>query len=72
MDTILPGMSQKALNKLSKYIGQAEYISYTSDLWTAPLALDCFIALTGHMMRPNFEQHCVLLQAKHFKERHTE
>ena len=71
MDTILPGMSQKALNKLSQYIGQAEYISFTSDLWTAPLALDCFIAFTGHMMMPNFEQHCVLLQAKHFKARHT-
>ena len=53
-------------------ISTANYLSLTTDIWTADTAKIAFLNITGHWIDPTkFSQETVVLRVIHFPENHT-
>ena len=67
---VIPSMNESINTRIMDILADAENISFSTDIWTSPHALDCFISLTGHILTKDFDAHCVILKAQHFDEKH--
>ena len=53
-------------------VDKADFISFTTDMWTSKFTQDSFIAFTGHMIASdNTATETLLLGCKYFPEAHT-
>ena len=68
---VIPSMNDSVTDKVKGILQNADNMSFTTDIWTAPHANDCFLSFTAHIMTKEFDNHCVVLRAYHFDERHT-
>ena len=68
---MLPKASLDMTTKLHSRVSSCQNLSLTSDLWTAPQALDSFIGITAHLTSPDFQLSTAVLICEHFEDAHT-
>jgi hypothetical protein len=67
----MPALHSKIKEAVEKALGQAEHISFTTDIWTNT-SNTAFISLTGHFIQKDtFSQSVVVLATKPFSDSHT-
>ena len=57
--------------KIQNILATCNYVSLTSDIWTAPNALTSYISLTLHCVDLNFVKHTAVLACKPMPQAHT-
>lgn len=70
-ETIVNNIYECVRNKIQDQINAAEYLSFTSDGWTADTANTSFLSLTAHWLSSNYEQQNAILRVSPFRVSHT-
>lgn len=71
-NNIIPDIYSRLRNKITLSLQKAEYISFTSDIWTCQANNESFISLTGHWLEPiTLERYHAVLNCEHFSDSHT-
>jgi hypothetical protein len=70
-EVILPDIYTKLFAKIKDLVSASNYLSLTTDIWTATTANKAFISLTAQWLSPNFELNRAVLRVKHFPESHS-
>ena len=68
---IVPTMESNIDAKIQNILATCNYLSLTSDIWTAPMALTSYISLTLHCVDLNFQKHTAVLACKPMPQAHT-
>ena len=68
---IIPNMEKNIESKIQNILSICNYLSLTSDIWTAPHALTSYISLTLHCVDLNFQKHTAVLDCKPMPQAHT-
>ena len=68
---VIPDMCERLKVKIAEMISDINYISYTTDTWTADTTTQSFIGITGHWLTDYFVRHSVVFQCIAFDEHHT-
>ena len=68
---IVPSMEKNIESKIQNILSNCNYLSLTSDIWTAPMALTSYISLTLHCVDSNFKKHTAVLDCKPMPQAHT-
>ena len=70
MDTELPKIQAKVMEKVNAYIQDAEALSFTTDCWTN-ISNKAFMSFTAHGIGSDFERFTFVLAARPFDVSHT-
>ena len=68
---LVPTMESNIDAKIQNILATCNYVSLTSDIWTAPNALTSYISLTLHCVDLNFVKHTAVLACKPMPQAHT-
>ena len=68
---IIDDVQNQVNTKIRDILAITNYVSFTSDIWTAQHALDSFISLTLHCLTINFVRHTAVLCCKPMPQNHT-
>ncbi|XP_065667948.1 zinc finger BED domain-containing protein 4-like [Hydra vulgaris] len=69
---IIPSMYDELFEDIKKKISAANYLSLTTDIWTADTAKIAFLSITGHLIySTKFSQETAVLRVIHFPENQT-
>ncbi|XP_065658221.1 zinc finger BED domain-containing protein 4-like isoform X2 [Hydra vulgaris] len=69
---VIPSMYDKLLEDIKIKVSATNYLSLTTDIWTADTAKIAFLSITGHWTDPTkFSQETAVLRVIHFPENHT-
>ena len=68
---IVPSMEKNIESKIQNILSNCNYLSLTSYIWTAPMALTSYISLTLHCVDLNFKKHTAVLDCKPMPQAHT-
>ena len=69
--TIVETMQSNIDSKIKDILATCNYVSLTSDIWTAQHALTSYISLTLHCVDINFVKHTAVLACKPMPQAHT-
>ena len=68
----LPSLAIDLKKTVQEVVDRADFISFTTDMWTSKYSQDSFIAFTGHMIAlDKTATETLLLGCKYFPEAHT-
>lgn len=71
-NNIIPDIYSRLRNKITQSIQKADYISFTSDIWTCQENNESFLSLTGHWLEPKtLVRYNAVLNCEHFPGSHT-
>ena len=73
-ETVIPSLVKRAETAVGKLLEGAEYMSFTSDIWTCSHTNDAFISMTAHWIdhhRPEVPRQSIVLQSSFFPGSHT-
>jgi hypothetical protein len=70
-ETMLPRLYEESRKTAVRMIEKAESLAFTSDIWTASTCNEAFVSLSAHWIDDEFKRQSLVLNAKHFPERHT-
>lgn len=70
-DKIIPDIYNRVRIKISKVLGEASFISLTSDIWTCSNTNESFISITGHWISEKWDKRNVILCCDKFAGSHT-
>ncbi|KAL0811965.1 hypothetical protein ABMA28_009363 [Loxostege sticticalis] len=70
-ENIISDIYQRVVSKIRANIAPAEYISFTTDLWTCQVNKLCFMSCTAHWLSEDYELNHAVLNMKVFPESHT-
>lgn len=66
-NNIIPDIYSRLREKIIQSVQKAEFISFTSDIWTCQENNESFISLTGHWLEPKtLERYNAVLNCEHF------
>nr|XP_047145594.1 zinc finger BED domain-containing protein 4-like [Hydra vulgaris] len=69
---VIPSMYDELFKDIKIKISAANYLSLTTDIWTADTAKIAFLSITGHWIDlTKFSQETAVLRVIHFPEKHT-
>lgn len=70
-DTGLPKLCNDVKERIRRCLDDAEWVSFTSDIWTADHTNVSFISLTAHWISRQFERKMAVLHVTEFSESHS-
>ena len=71
-ETIIPSIAKKIrVNIESQLKESAQYLSFTTDVWSSDINSDSLLGFTAHWVGANFQRRSAVLQAQELSERHT-
>ena len=70
-DTIVPKINTGMKKEVSKLIGGAKRISFTTDIWSNSVNTTCLLSLTAHWINDEFAKGSAVLHAQPIQEAHT-
>ena len=70
-DTGIPNLYGEIKAAIQKDLSAADWVSFTSDIWTTEHTSTSFISLTAHWIMPDFERKTAVLHVKEFSDSHT-
>ena len=70
-DTILSKIYTGMREEVSKLIGGAKHISFTTDIWSSSVNTTCLLSLTAHWIDDAFVKVSAVLHAQPVQEAHT-
>ena len=68
---ILPNLLKDVNIQIQQLVQECLFCSLTTDIWTAPHALDSFISLTIHLISKVYQRHTAVLRCKFIEKNHT-
>ena len=68
---ILPNILKDVNTQIQLLVQDCLFCSLTTDIWTAPHALDSFISLTIHLISKVYERHTAVLRCRYIAKNHT-
>lgn len=69
---VMPEYCKELKRKVKEKLKLADYISFTTDIWTNSSNNEAFISLTAHYIVPeDYKQEIVTLATRHFPDSHT-
>ena len=68
---ILPDLMKDVNIQIQQLVQECLFCSLTTDIWTAPHALDSFISLTIHLISKVYQRHTAVLRCKFIEKNHT-
>jgi len=69
-DNVIPKIYSETRQRLLVILGNAEYVSCTTDTWTS-IANESYMAITVHLIDSNFKHKSFVLSIVSFPEKHT-
>ena len=70
-DTILPKIYTGMREEVTKLIGGAKHIIFTTDIWSSSVNTTCLLSLTAHWIDDAFVKISAVLHAQPVQEAHT-
>ena len=70
-DTIIPRIYTGMKEEVSKLVGGAKHISFTTDIWSSSINITCLLSLTAHWINDTFVKVSAVLHAQPIQEAHT-
>ncbi|XP_033218098.1 zinc finger BED domain-containing protein 4-like [Belonocnema kinseyi] len=70
-DFVCNELCEKVAGKVKEMIGNYDYMSFTSDIWTDPSSGASLLSLTCHGISDKFERSSIVLKCETFDDRHT-
>ena len=70
-DTILPKIYTGMREEVTKLIGGAKHIIFTTDIWSSSVNTTCLLSLTAHWIDDAFAKISAVLHAQPVQEAHT-
>lgn len=70
-DIGMPNLYTDVKAAIQRDLGAAEWVSFTSDIWTTEHTNISFISLTAHWIMPDFKRKMAVLHVKEFTDSHT-
>jgi hAT family C-terminal dimerisation region len=69
--TVIPDMYAAVRAKIQLEVDKAEFVSFTTDIWTNDNNVDSFLGLTAHWIDDNWCRKSVVLEMQPLESRHT-
>lgn len=70
-DRVLPDLSEAIRKNVVHCLAKADYISFTTDLWTSEHIAISYMSLTAHWLSTEFKRFSALLLCEKLDGRHT-
>ena len=71
-ETVIPNIAQGIRAEVQAKLQEgADYISFTTDVWSSDVNSDSLLGLTAHCVDGNFQRKSAVLQAHSLNDRHT-
>ena len=70
-DIIIPKIYTGMKETVSKLIGEAKHISFTTDIWSSSVNITCLLSLTAHWIDDAFVKVSAVLHAQPVQEAHS-
>ncbi|XP_033224826.1 zinc finger BED domain-containing protein 4-like [Belonocnema kinseyi] len=70
-DFVCNELYEKVAGEVKEMIGNYDYMSFTSDIWTDPSSGASLLSLTCHGISDKFERSSIVLKFETFDDRHT-
>ena len=71
-ETVIPNIAQGIRAEVQAKLQEgADYISFTTDVWSSDVNSDSLLGLTAHWVDGNFQRKSAVLQAHSLDDRHT-
>ena len=70
-ETVIPNLHRDVRGFLAKYVGSAEALSFTTDIWSSDVSPMSLLSLTAHWVDADFTPRRAVLHAREFRGSHT-
>ena len=71
-ETVIPSVATRVRTNIAIQLKQgAEYLSFTTDVWSSDVNSDALLGFTAHWVDSSFQRQSAVLQAQELSERHT-
>ena len=71
-ETVIPSIATRVRTNIAIQLKQgAEYLSFTTDVWSSDVNSDALLGFTAHWVDSSFQRQSAVLQAQELSERHT-